>query len=530
MFARRDLFPKYGVAFCLASLSLAAAVTWLTADEPARRLLANTFQLCGSVAATSLPVGVVLAMLLTRTNVAGKRFAWLLLVTLLFLPLHSTAAGWVSVLGKLGSQAPALYQTAQPLVDGMAAVIWIHAMAAIPWVSLIVSLGLAAIPREVEEAAILDISPTRFFLGVGLRYYLPFVLAAALWAVITTAGEMTVTNLYMVSTYAEALYNNFALTPDAPIAGLRLLPGICGTILMVVAICGMIVSLSPAGLGRQFQTSRSYELGKWRWPLTLLGWCLLLLVFGVPLASLVLKAGMVKYAVGSTYERTWSPAAFFNIIVTTPRRFSAELGVSALYAAWGAAVALFVGLPLAILARPGGERSWPAIIAAAVCWAIPGPLVGLSLTWLLNWNFAPLIFLMDKTPLAPALALGIKALPITILVLWSALASIPRQTLEAARLDGAGELSLFWRIMLPQRAAAIAAAAVIAFAIGMADLSWSLLVLPTDTLQRRVFGLIHAGVDEQVAGISLVTLALYFVLALGIQALMRHRSPARKPT
>ena len=530
MFARRDLFSKYGIALCLASLGLAAAVTWLTVDEPARRLLANTFKLCGSTAAISLPVGVLLAMLLTRTNVAGKGFAWLLLLTLLFLPLHSTAAGWVSVLGKLGSQAPALHQTAQPLVDGMAAVIWIHAMAAIPWVTLIVSLGLSAIPREVEEAAILDISPTRFFLGVGLRYYLPFVLAAALWAVITTAGEMTVTNLYMVSTYAEEFYNNVALKADSPTSGMQHLPGICGTVLMVLAICGMIASLLPAGLGRQFQSPRSYELGTWRWPLTLLGWCLLLLVFGVPLVSLALKAGMVKHAVGSTYERAWSPSAFFNILITTPWRFRAELGVSALYALCGAAVALFVGLPLTVLARPGGIRSWPAIITAAVCWAIPGPLVGLSLTWLLNWNFAPLIFLMDKTPLAPALAMGIKALPITILVLWSALASIPRQTLEAARLDGVGGLSLFWRIMLPQRAAAIAAAGVIAFAIGLADLAWSILVLHTDTVQRRVFGLIHAGVDEQVAGISLVTLALYFVLAMGIQALMRQRSAARKPT
>ena len=53
-------------------------------------------------------------------------------------------------------------------------------MAAIPWVTVIVSLGLATIPQEVEEAAILDISPARFFLGVGLRYYLPFILAAGI--------------------------------------------------------------------------------------------------------------------------------------------------------------------------------------------------------------------------------------------------------------------------------------------------------------------------------------------------------------
>jgi iron(III) transport system permease protein len=524
---RRDFNQKYGQAFSLVCLLLAAAVTWIGSDSPARRLLLNTFLQCGSVAAVSLPVGVLLALLLTRTNVHGKRLAWLLLLTLLFLPLHSTAAGWIAVFGKLSSQAPAFFQTTQPLVEGMPAVIWIHAMAAIPWVTVIVSLGLATIPQEVEEAAILDISPARFFLGVGLRYYLPFILAAGLFVIIAAAGEMTVTNLYVVPTYTEELYNNFMLTRDAYSAGTQNLPGICGAMLLAVAVCGMIASLLPAGFGQKFHAPRKYDLGTWRLPLTSICWLILLLVFGVPLVSLLWKAGLIKQAIGSEH---WSLQAVIKMLFTMPYRFRREFGVSAHYAAWGAIAALLVGLPLAILARGGGMRRWPAIAAAAICWAIPGPLVGLGLIGLLNWNVAPLIFLYDKTPLAPSLAMGIKALPIVILILWTAFASIPRQTIEAAQLDGAGRLALVWRIMLPQRAGAIAAAAVIAFAIGLADLAWSLVVLRTDTVQRRVFGLLHAGVEEQVAGVSLVMLALYFVLAVMLQALFTRWTTARKPT
>jgi iron(III) transport system permease protein len=527
MFARRISTQTYGLVLSLACLVLAAAVTWLGSEASARRMLLNTFELCGPATAISLPAGVLLALLLTRTNVKGKRIAWLLLLTLLFLPLYSTAAGWIAVFGRLSSQAPAFFRTAQPLVEGMPAVIWIHAMAAIPWVTLIVSLGLAAIPQEVEEAAILDISPARFFLSIGLRYYLPFTLAAGLLVIITAAGEMTVTNLYVVPTYTEELYNNFMLTRDAHSAGKQSLPGICGAMLMAVAVCGMVASLVPAGFGQRFHAPRIYELKKWRLPLTLTSWSILLLVFGVPLISLLWKAGLVKQAIGSEH---WSLLAVIKMLFTMPYRFRREFGVSAHYAAWGAAIAIFVALPLAILARRGGIHRWPAIIAAAICWAIPGPLVGLGIIGLLNWNFAPLIFLYDKTPLAPSLAMGIKALPITILILWPAFASIPRQTLEAAELDGAGSLSILWRIMLPQRAGAIAAAAVIAFAIGLADLAWSLVVLRTDTVQRRVFGLLHAGVEEQVAGVSLVMLALYFVLAMGIQALFTRWTAARKPT
>lgn len=529
---RGNLTSKYGMALCLGSLALAGAFLWMTADAPVRRLLINTFVLCGSAATISLPVGILLALLLTRTNVAGKGLAWTLLLTLLFLPLHSTAAGWVAVFGKLGSQAPAFFQAAQPLVSGMPAVIWIHAMAAIPWVTFIVSLGLAAIPQEVEEAALLDLSPMRFFLGVGLRYYFPFVLAAGIWVIITTSGEMTVTNLFMVPTYAEELYNSVAQGGDAPTAGLKLLPGMAGALLLATAVCGIIAALLPAGLGRNFIQPRVYSLRRGGWPLTVASWCLQLLVFGVPLVSLVLKAGMVKVAMGDDFSRCWSLSALLNLVFVIPYRFRAEFWNSALFAACGAAVALLVALPLAAFARRGCVRVLPALAAAAICWAIPGPLVGIILGWLLNWNFGPLIFLYDKTPLAPALAMGIKALPITILLIWTAFASIPQQTLEAARLDGADGLTLFFRILVPQRAVAIVAAGVIAFAIGLADLAWSILVLPPgmETVQRRVFGLIHYGVEEQVAAVSLVTLGIFFVLALGIQRLCPCGSADRKPT
>ena len=77
---------------------------------------------------------------------------------------------------------------------------------------------------------------------------------------------------------------------------------------------------------------------------------------------------------------------------------------------------------------------------------------------------------------------------------------------------------------------AFAVAGVVAFAIGLGDLAWSILLIHSDTVQRRVFGLIHYGVEEQVAAVSLVTLGMFFLLALGLQVAHRQMRAPRKPT
>ena len=76
-------------------------------------------------------------------------------------------------------------------------------MAAIPWVVLIIGLGIRLIEPELEEAALLETSAWNVLLRVTLARSLPALVVAALWILVTTAGEITVTDLYQVRTYAE---------------------------------------------------------------------------------------------------------------------------------------------------------------------------------------------------------------------------------------------------------------------------------------------------------------------------------------
>ena len=86
-----------------------------------------------------------------------------------------------------------------------------------------------------------------------------------------------------------------------------------------------------------------------------------------------------------------------------------------------------------------------------------------------------------------------------------------------------------------QRWPALVAAWLEAVAIAAGDLAWSYLVLPPglDMLQRRIFGLVHSGVEEQVASLSLVMIAASAVLALLVLRISRvgpARARGRRPT
>jgi N,N'-diacetylchitobiose transport system permease protein len=54
-------------------------------------------------------------------------------------------------------------------------------------------------------------------------------------------------------------------------------------------------------------------------------------------------------------------------------------------------------------------------------------------------------------------------LPITILMMRSFVAAVPKEVEDAARMDGAGAWTVFWRIMLPLVAPGMAAASIFAF-------------------------------------------------------------------
>src|SRR5262245_50213601 len=83
----------------LALVPLAATVRL---DDRTRLLAANTLQFASATCAMTVPLGTLLALLLFRTDLPGKKFLTGALGMLLFLPLYVQVVAWQAGFGGYG--------------------------------------------------------------------------------------------------------------------------------------------------------------------------------------------------------------------------------------------------------------------------------------------------------------------------------------------------------------------------------------------------------------------------------------------
>lgn len=95
-----------------------------------------------------------------------------------------------------------------------------------------------------------------------------------------------------------------------------------------------------------------------------------------------------------------------------------------------------------------------------------------------------------NTPLAVILTY-LAWVPFAIFFFRAYFAGIPRDLIEAARIDGAGELSIFFRIMLPLARPALVTVGIIYFVWIFNDFMWPLVYLNDESLRTVTLGMMN---------------------------------------
>jgi len=476
-------------------------------DSTAWQLLGHTALLVLATLAVSLPLGTLLAVLLVRTNLPLRRLWLAVLGMQLFVPLYVHAAAWDSGFGVTG-WFTTLVGGETVWLEAFRGAVWIHVVSALPWVVLIVGCGTWFVEPELEEDALLHTSAGEVLFRVTLRRALPAVGIAALWVAAMTAGEITATDLFRVRTFAEEIYmalsggagSTDALTTVAPLVLI-----VAGLVLAAVVLLGR---MTPRDLPASIRSRPVLTLGSARGWMGAIVAALMSVLIAVPLGSLVFKAGVEVVKVDGDVQRQWSAGVLLDRVWDSGPRFADELQWSFELGFFAATAATLGGLLLAWWLRDVRAGSLPVLAALSAALALPGPLVALGIIFLLNRDLPGLTTLYDQTLLAPWLALIVRTLPWTTLVLWFAVRSVPKDVLDAAAIDGAGSARRLVRIVLPLRRGALLLAWLVAFVLSVGDMAFTVIVLPpgVETISVRIFRLIHAAADSEVAAVCLMLL------------------------
>jgi len=478
--------------------------SWREVDRVAELALA-TLGLCGLTLVISFPPGVVLAVLLYRTDLPGRATMRAILGAALFVPLPLFALAWQAVGG--GGW--------RPWTQGLVPAALIHAAAALPWVVWLTGLGLSRVEPELEEDALTAAPGRRVLWRVSLRRAAPAIGLAAVWVALQAAGEIAVTDMAVVRTFAEEVYTQH-VAGGADALGRAVAISLPATLISVLVVALLLRRWE----GRLAVTATArptleFRLGWSRRPLAVGAGLAIAIYAGVPILSLVRQTGAGdRFSVLRLVVELLRAVDLHWLMVLDSLAWAAAAGVLA------AAMAL-VASWFAVDSR--GWR-WLLFGLAVALWAVPGPVIGFGLKEainrlmdaedvLLGWTTARPVraVLYDlSTPLPVLWAHLARLFPYAVAFVWPAVRDVPRDLRESARVDGATPWTEFRRVGWPAVRGAFLLAVVAVTAVALGELSASKLVqVPgRQTFVQELFNQMHYAATATTAALALVQLTL----------------------
>lgn len=443
----------------------------------------NTVLIALATTAIAVPIGVLFAWLVERTDARWGAVSRLLPVIPLLLPPVALTIGWLFLAdpraGFLARPVLAAFRAIDLDVgeSGLAIQSWpglifLYVLFLVPHVYVVAAAAFSALDPALEEAArVFGNGRLRCFLGVSVPAIRYAVGSSALLCVISSVGLYSIPALMgtaaridVLSVYIYRLLH-FTYPPkvgQAVVLGLVLIVIIGLVWLLQRRIAARTGHAEIGGMGLR---PNRILLGKWRWPARML-----LLLYVAMTSVLPLLALFVV-----SLQPYWTPAisldalSWSNYVEFAAERQSREaiLNSSVLAIVTTTIVVLVSGL-LALHAKNvgGAGEKWLGMMTKAPS-AIPHIVFAVGV--LIVFGFAPLN--LAGTWLILFIAYLAVFLPRASIASESAVQQVGNQLVEASRVFGAGPARTLRRIQLPLLLPGFAAGWALIFSLVIGELN-----------------------------------------------------------
>ena len=154
--------------------------------------LIRSLVVCGATVLTTTIIGVPIAYVMTRYNVAGKQLLHILIIMSLMSPPFIGAYSWIILMGRNGLIAKLfkLFGAAAPTIYGREGIIFVFTLHLFPYIYLYTSGAMNSIDSSLEEAAEnLGMNKLKRIWTITLPVILPSILAGCVMVFMTALAD-----------------------------------------------------------------------------------------------------------------------------------------------------------------------------------------------------------------------------------------------------------------------------------------------------------------------------------------------------
>ena len=490
--------------------------------------LRNSLMIAAGMTLIAVPLGGLLAFLMERTNLPGKRWLEPLILVPSFVSPMVLSFGYVVAAGPVGFFTVWTQDTfgvAPWGIYSLAAMSVIAGLTHVPNVYVYASSALKSLGSDVEEAArIAGASPFRVAATVSLPLIMPsllfasvlvFFLGIELFGLPLVLGDPE--GHLVLSTYLYKLTNKLGVPSYHLMAAVAI---------FIVMLTFPLVLLQRRLLqgARKYATikgkagrMRELPLGRWLPVAAALVFAWLFVAVIVPVTGIALRAFVTNWGFGVKIAEAFT-LDNFRAVFDEPTHVRAIWNTILIGTVGGAlTVACYTAIGFATHRRNDG---WSRLVdyLVLVPRAVPGLLIGLAFLWV--FLFFPLLTPLRTTLFSMWLAYSVVWLAYGMRLISSSLLQVSTELEEAARTVGASDMQVKWDVTVPLIRTGMIASWLLIFLIFVREYSTGIYLLGpgTEVIGSLLVSLWGTGAAESVAALSFINVVL---VAIGLTVALR---------